>query len=94
MAWHRLGNDTLIHKYMTTHFHGLVFVCEGIVTKRVPSQESEWSCICVLVYRYQACTKPGKWVVVYLCIRVSLPGNDTLIQKYMTTHFHGLAQAW
>ena len=52
----------------------------------LPDQESEWSCICVLGYRYQTrkvsghvfvckgiVTRPGKWVVMYLCIRISLP---------------------
>ena len=46
--------------YQAMKVSGHVFVCEGIVTKPVPSHESEWSCICVLGYRYQACTKPGK----------------------------------
>ena len=71
----------------------VMYLCvRCIVTKPVPSQESEWSCICVLGvslpspyqawkvsghvsvcqgYRYQACTQPGKWVVMYLCVRGS-----------------------
>ena len=35
----------------------------------VTSQESHQSCICLLGYRYQACNKPGKSSVMYLCVR-------------------------
>jgi hypothetical protein len=39
----------LTHKYLTAHVPGLMYLCvRGIVTKPVPSQERDRSCICVL----------------------------------------------
>ena len=37
-----------------------MYLCQGVVTKPVPSQESEQSCIC----GYQACNKPSSHVFV------------------------------
>jgi hypothetical protein len=93
LSW--LGTDLVTipptHIYMTKPGKWVVmYMCVGgIVTKPAPTQESEWSCICVLGvsfpslhqprkvsghvyvcwgYRYQACTSPGKCVVMCMCV--------------------------
>jgi hypothetical protein len=61
-----------------------------IVTKPVPSQESEWLCICVLGLS-----------MLYMCLfdtdtLIKIDADTTwitLTHKYTTTHFPGLVQS-
>jgi hypothetical protein len=70
-----------------------MYLCvRGIVTKPVPSQESERSCICVLaIMYYTPNTQIHDHILSWLGTGlVTIP----LTHKYMTAHFPGLAQAW
>jgi hypothetical protein len=101
LSW--LGTGTLLrHIHMTAHFLGLV--CLNKVP--VPSQESERSCVCVLMkYLYQAkkvsrhvCVLMKSWYRYFIKTHthdasLSWPGTGTLLRHtHMTAHFLGLVQ--
>jgi hypothetical protein len=65
----------LTHRYMTTHW--------GIVTKPVPSQENDWSCICVLGVSLPSLYQARKVIGWYRL------GNDT-----PNTQIHDHSLSW